>query len=298
MTRGSDYCGRFAPSPSGALHPGSLAVALGSWLRARQAGGRWLVRIEDLDPPREVPGAARAILDALLAFGLTADGAVLFQSARSAAYAAALDALIAGNLAFACWCTRSDLAPSGVHRACIRGPDPRRAPSWRLRVAAPLEGFTDLRRGLIAPPRLEQAGDFVLKRHDGLWSYVLAVVVDDAAQGVTEIVRGADLIDSTWQQVLLQRCLHLPTPTFLHLPLLTDAQGRKLSKSLHSPAVDPAQPAAALRAVFPALGLGPAPISDDLAQLLRFALDTFSIAKLALGPIDMHSSNHDSTAAG
>ncbi|NII10265.1 tRNA glutamyl-Q(34) synthetase GluQRS [Oleiagrimonas sp. C23AA] len=228
------YRGRFAPSPTGHLHAGSLLAALASYLDARHAGGAWLLRVEDIDPPREAPGSAAAILQALGALGLHADAPVLYQSQRHAAYQAALDTLIAKDLAFPCWCSRSDLAPhGGIHRDghCVRQRDGSRQPAWRLRVPDVTVEFVDRLQGPQREDLRQTVGDFVLKRADGFWAYQLACVVDDAAQGITDVVRGRDLLDSTARQIFLQRCLALPTPRYLHLPLLTDTTGRKLSKS-------------------------------------------------------------------
>jgi glutamyl-Q tRNA(Asp) synthetase len=274
--------GRFAPSPTGALHLGSLTAALGSWLMARQAGGEWLVRIEDLDPPREVPGAARAQLQALADFGLLPDGPVLFQSTRGDHYAAALATLAAAGDAFECLCTRTDLAPfGGIHRGCVAKPSGRRA-AWRLRVPAGPIAFVDRIRGAQAQDLREQVGDFVLRRSDGYWAYQLAVVVDDALQGITEVVRGADLLDSTPRQILLQRRLGLPQPAYAHLPLLLDAKGQKLSKSLRSLPVDPACPLPALRVAWAALGQDPAVLADPgpAPALLDRALDAFQVSRI------------------
>ena len=205
MTRPANaYRGRFAPSPTGPLHLGSLVAALGSWLLARRAGGEWLVRVEDLDPPREVAGAADAQLAALDAFGLHADGPVLRQSERGAVYAQALQRLLDSGDAFECNCSRSDLAAvGGIHRRCL--PDRHRSdPAIRLQVRDDdVVTFNDAIQGRITQDIAREVGDFVLRRADGPWAYQLAVVVDDAAQGITEVVRGADLLDSTPRQILL-----------------------------------------------------------------------------------------------
>ena len=250
------YRGRFAPSPTGDLHAGSLLAALGSWLCARRAGGEWAVRIEDIDAPREVPGAADRQLNALAAFGFEPDGPVLRQSTRDAAYRAALERLLAGGQAFPCWCSRTDLAATGgIHRACVHGPVADRPPAIRLRVDDGSDvDFDDAFRGSIHQRVDIDVGDFVLFRADGLWAYQLAVVVDDAAQGITEVVRGADLLDSTPRQILLQRALGLPVPRHAHLPVVVDARGRKLSKSDAALPVDPADPLPALRRAWGQLG--------------------------------------------
>lgn len=256
------YRGRFAPSPTGPLHFGSLLAALGSWLFARGAGGEWLVRIEDLDPPREVPGAAEVQLATLAAFGLVSDGPVWRQSERGEHYRAALERLLGEGAAFPCLCSRTDLAAArGIHRECAPR-DHRRSPSFRLRVEEGLRiGFEDRIQGRFEQDLSATVGDFVLRRAGGLWAYQLAVVVDDAAQAVTEVVRGADLLDSTPRQILLQRRLGLPTPAYAHLPLVLDAHGRKLSKSSAATPVDAADPLPALRAAWAFLGQESAPMA-------------------------------------
>lgn len=249
------YRGRFAPSPTGPLHFGSLLAAFGSWLAARHAGGEWLIRVEDLDPPREVPGAAERQMHALQAFGLSSDAPVIKQSDRGAHYQAALDRLLASGAAFVCHCSRSDLADEGgVHRACVAA-SARADPAIRFHVPAGTRvSFEDGLQGAFSQNVAADVGDFVLRRTDGLWAYQLAVVVDDAAQSITDVVRGADLLDSTPRQILLQRALNLPTPRYAHLPLVVDADGRKLSKSLAALPVDPSDPLPAMQAVWQALG--------------------------------------------
>ena len=277
------YRGRFAPSPTGDLHFGSLVAALGSWLVARRAGGEWLVRVEDLDPPREVAGAAERQLAALAAFGLRHDGPVLRQSTRGAHYQAALDRLLADGLAFECHCSRTDLAASGgVHRRCVANAR-RRDPAVRFRVPDGTRvAFDDRFQGRIEQDVAGSVGDFVLRRADGPWAYQLAVVVDDAAQGITDIVRGADLLDSTPRQVLLQRALGCPTPSYAHLPLVLDAQGRKLSKSSAALPVDPADPVAGLRLAWAWLGQPPDAIAHapDVDATLRSALAAFDATRV------------------
>jgi len=280
--------GRFAPSPTGALHFGSLVAAFGSWLAARRAGGEWLVRIEDLDPPREVPGAAGAQLQALAAFGFDADGPVLRQSRRGEAYRAALERLLADGLAFECHCSRADLAADGgVHRRCVAGAH-RPDPAIRLRVPQGCEiAFDDAVHGRVVQRVDREVGDFVLRRADGPWAYQLAVVVDDAAQDVTDVVRGADLLDSTPRQVLLQRALALPTPRYMHLPLVVDDQGRKLSKSLAALPVDPRDPVPALRSAWAVLGQDIAALADCATRdaMLAAAIRAFDPARIPRGPV-------------
>jgi len=273
----SRYRGRFAPSPTGKLHLGSLLAALGSWLRARAANGTWIVRIEDMDPPREVPGSAEAILRTLRACGLEPDEPPLYQSTRLDAHGSAFDRLKKIGAAFPCWCSRSDLAAlGGVHSGeCIAATDPQRAPAWRVRVDDAVIEFND---GLQGPQRwrLAAGGDFVVKRADGPFAYQLACAVDDAAQGITEVVRGADLLDSTPRQVFLLRLLGLREPDYLHLPVLLDSGGAKLSKSEGAAAVDPDGPLPAIRAALALLGVPENALrANEPRMLLRTALSAF-----------------------
>ncbi|MGH8086387.1 MAG: tRNA glutamyl-Q(34) synthetase GluQRS [Lysobacter sp.] len=272
------------------MHAGSLLAAFGSWLLARAAHGEWWLRIEDLDPPREVAGAAERQLDALTGLGLQADAPVVRQSERGALYQKALDQLLADGRAFACHCSRSDLlASGGIHRQCvarIRRPHP----AIRLRVADDcLIEFVDAIRGRQSQDVAAEVGDFVLRRADGCWAYQLAVVVDDAAQGITDVVRGADLLDSTPRQILLQRALGLPTPRYAHLPLVTDAAGNKLSKSDAAHPIDPSTPLPALRLAWQALGQDPATLDrtttiPGLLAAARTGFDPESIPKATTSP--------------
>lgn len=239
--------GRFAPSPTGPLHFGSLVAALGSCLEARARGGRWLVRMEDVDEPRCPPGVGSGILRTLEACGFEWDGPVLVQSTRGDRYREALETLKAAGRVYPCACTRreladSALAPDGAHvypGTCRHGvPEGRVARSWRLRVDAGAVCFNDAIQGRISQDLEREAGDFVLLRADGYFAYQLAVVVDDADQGVTQVVRGADLLDSTPRQIFLQRCLGLAVPTHAHLPVALNADGEKLSKQTLAPAID------------------------------------------------------------
>ena len=233
------YVGRFAPSPTGALHFGSLVAAIASWLDARAAGGTWRLRMEDLDRQRERPGAAAAILRQLEAAGLECDGPVNYQSTRAAFYDRALEQLQRAGLTYACGCTRREMADSALAidgsrvypGTCRNGLAPGR-PARALRLRTPEQPirFTDRLQGVIVQSVAREVGDFVLRRADGAHAYQLAVVVDDAEQGITDVVRGADLLDSTPRQILLQRLLGLPTPRYLHVPVAVDAAGDKLAK--------------------------------------------------------------------
>jgi glutamyl-Q tRNA(Asp) synthetase len=295
------YRGRFAPSPTGPLHLGSLLAALGSWLLARHAGGQWLLRVEDIDPPREVAGASAAQLRALAAFGLQSDEPVWWQSARGDAYQAALERLLASGDAFLCHCSRSDLAAdAGIHRRCVataRRDDP--AVRFRVPPFATL-AFDDGIQGRIARDVSAEVGDFVLRRADGWWAYQLAVVVDDAAQDITDVVRGADLLDSTPRQVLLQRALGLPTPRYAHLPLVVDGNGRKLSKSLAALPVDPGDPLPALRAAWRALGQEPRALAGagSVAATLQAALRDFVPAAIPRLPQPALAAAHNTKPNG
>jgi glutamyl-Q tRNA(Asp) synthetase len=283
MARGdSGYRGRFAPSPTGDLHFGSLVAALGSWLRARAEGGTWLIRIEDLDPPREVPGAAPRLIEALGRFGMHSDEPIEYQSERSARYADALAQLRGIDAVFACRCSRAALGPGAIHRHCVPGSDAQRTPAWRVRVADGEIAFDDLLQGPQRQDLGREVGDFIVWRVEGWAAYQLAVVVDDAAQGITEVVRGADLLDSTARQIQLQRLLGLPTPRYLHLPVAVDADGSKLSKSAGALQVDPADPMPPLRAALAFLGWDPglfAGLSSPQA-VLALACAEFSLDRL------------------
>lgn len=280
------YRGRFAPSPTGPLHAGSLLAAFGSWLLARAAGGEWWVRMEDVDRTREIAGAAGFQLAALERFGLHADAPVVRQSQRGALYAQALQSLLDRGLAFECHCSRSDLAAvGGVHRHCIARA-PRADPAIRFRVAdTSAVEFDDLVQGHVHQDVANEVGDFVIRRADGCWAYQLAVVVDDAAQGMTDIVRGADLLTSTPRQILLQRALGLPTPRYAHLPLLLDASGRKLSKSERAHPLDPTDPLPPLRNAWHALGQDPGCIGQaaTLDELLQAAVAGFDSGRIPRG---------------
>ena len=305
---GVQYRGRFAPSPTGPLHAGSLVAALASWLDARAHRGQWLVRIEDVDTPRCVPGVDQTILAQLAAVGLYPDEAPLYQSQRSAAYQDALDQLVTHGLAFPCSCTRQDiaqvLAASGQARqrhgelvypgTCRHGLHGRSARAWRFltdnskqntplrleiqglyaidSVANKTFRWVDRRLGTLSQNVSQAVGDFVLKRADGLWAYQLAVVVDDAAQGITDVVRGEDLLDNTARQIMLQRALGLAQPQYLHTPLVRGAQGEKLSKQNGALAIETRYPVAVLQQAGAVLGLAANPNAETPAEWLQQAV--------------------------
>jgi len=277
--------GRFAPSPTGPLHFGSLVAALASWLDARAAGGRWLLRIEDLDRGREQPGAAAEIQRALESFGLDWDGEVVFQSRRGARYEEALRRL--GEKVYACGCSRREIADSTLSLAadgaviypgtCRAGlPPGKTARALRVRTDGPPIRFVDRVQGPQEQDVAREVGDFVLRRADGPFAYQLAVVVDDAEQGVTDVVRGADLLDSTPRPILLQRLLGLPTPRYLHVPVAVDAAGEKLSKQTGALPV-----ATSIRKALAFLGQ---PETESLAEAVRNWNPALIRARRALAP--------------
>jgi glutamyl-Q tRNA(Asp) synthetase len=290
------YRGRFAPSPTGPLHLGSLLAAVASFVDARAHAGTWVVRIEDLDRPREVPGAAEGMLRTLEAFGLTWDGPVIRQSDRTGAYRDALAALAAKDLIYPCGCTRAEIARAGnpghegpiYPGTCRLGlPSGRRARAQRFIVPPGTIAFDDRIQGRQEQIVKESVGDFVLKRADGLYAYQLAVVVDDAWQGVTRVVRGADLLASTPRQILLQQALALGRPIYAHVPLVLDATGRKLGKSLAATPVDVQDPLPALRLVWRLLGQTSPPGDLGPSELWDWAIPRWRIsqvpAKTAIG---------------
>jgi glutamyl-Q tRNA(Asp) synthetase len=285
------YRGRFAPSPTGPLHFGSLVAAAGSYLEAKCRGGAWLVRMEDLDPPREQAGAAARILRTLEACGLGWDGSVMYQSQRSEAYRTALARLEAQGLAYACGCSRREIADSGMGPdgaliypgTCRNGLAPGKAPrATRVRVGDAVIEFEDAVQGTIRQDLAAEAGDFVLLRADGLFAYQLALVVDDAEQGISDVVRGADLLASTPRQIYLQRRLGLRTPRYLHLPAALDASGQKLSKQTRAAPVDEGDPVPALARVMQFLGQSPPPPlrHATLAEFWRWALAHWNAASI------------------
>ena len=287
------YRGRFAPSPTGPLHFGSLVAAVGSYLEARTQGGEWLLRMEDVDTSRNVPGVAGQILATLEAFGFVWDGPVLWQSLRLEAYAAALESLKANGLAYPCACSRKEIADSASRPAidgglaypgtCRAGLPAGRSPrAWRLRVENQPLTFIDRLQGLISQQLADDVGDFVLRRADGLFAYQLAVTVDDEFQGISDIVRGADLLDSTPRQIWLQHCLGYATPRYVHLPVASNAAGEKLSKQTLATALEVAQAVPTLLRALRFLGQSvPAGLSrSTLPEVWNWALQNWSLAKV------------------
>jgi len=269
------YTGRYAPSPSGPLHAGSLVAALASHLDARAHGGRWLLRIEDIDTPRVVPGAAHLIMQQLQALGMHWDGDVLWQSRRDAAYQRAWTRLQEQDCLYPCACTRREIADSALPDAavagerpypgtCRAGLPPGRPPrSWRVRMPTGVVRFTDRWLGEQKQDVARRVGDMIVRRADGVWAYQLAVVVDDTDAGVTDVVRGADLLASTARQIRLAQYLNVPVPRYLHVPLVIDAAtGAKLSKQNGAHAVDTSQPLTVLQAAWQHLGFAPLTAND------------------------------------
>jgi glutamyl-Q tRNA(Asp) synthetase len=255
----STYIGRFAPTPSGHLHFGSLVAALASYLDARSVGGRWLMRMEDLDPPREEPGAQAAILKALESYGFEWDGEMVRQSDRHEAYAEVLNRLFSQGLAYACTCSRKQLEPyHGIYPGlCRNAGHGTEDAAIRIRVPELDYHFIDRVQGEFHQHLGRDVGDFVIRRRDGLYAYQLAVVLDDAWQGITDIVRGADLLDSTPRQLYLQELLGLRQPRYLHIPLITQPDGNKLGKSYRSPPLSEDQATPLLLRALRALGHKP-----------------------------------------
>jgi glutamyl-Q tRNA(Asp) synthetase len=276
----STYTGRFAPSPTGELHFGSLVAAVASFLQARCNNGKWLIRMEDIDPPRELAGSASGILRDLLAFAMKADEDVLFQSQRIDAYEQACRHLLAVNQAFWCGCSRKDLPSSGVYPGTCRngikkGKSPR---AIRVKVATDAIEFSDRLQGKVVDPLQSSVGDFVIRRADGLFAYQLAVVVDDAFQNITQVVRGADLLDSTARQIHLQNCLDLPVPDYAHVPLAVLSDGSKLGKRVASDPIHSGSPHKALQAALAFLGHNAPDLS--LTDTWQWALANWSLDKV------------------
>ncbi|GAB3286215.1 tRNA glutamyl-Q(34) synthetase GluQRS [Parahaliea aestuarii] len=282
----ASYRGRFAPSPTGPLHLGSLIAALASYLEARRAGGTWLVRMEDLDPPREQPGAADAILHSLEAHGLHWDETVLWQSQRSEVYLSALEQLQRSGDLFACHCSRASTDSAGNCCGECRQHTPPPPVALRVPVASQFVAhWQDRWQGDQRWPIGQQLRDFVVRRKDQLFAYQLAVVVDDAAQGITHIVRGSDLLDSTPRQLWLQSLLNAPQPDYGHLPVLTNREGQKLSKQTHAPPLQDGKAEANLRAALGYLGQpSPPPDCSGVRNLLDFALARWDPQAVPPGP--------------
>lgn len=294
MVSYKNYFGRFAPSPTGLLHAGSLTTAVGSYLEARGRGGKWLVRIEDLDPQREVAGAADAILATLEAFGFEWDGEVVWQSRRHHLYQQALDQLIESGHAYPCACTRKEIAQIarvGIEghvypRTCRHGLLPGMTErAWRLAVPDGEIGFVDALQGSYSQNVAHDVGDFILKRADGFWAYQLAVVVDDAEQGITHVVRGADLLASTPRQIALQQALGVSTPDYCHLPVMVNAAGEKLSKQTLAPAICLEKVVAELRVALVRLNHEPPAECGSLGELWAWAKANWSLMRVGPGPV-------------
>ena len=280
MLQPDPYRGRFAPSPTGELHFGSLIAALASFLDARSANGQWFLRIEDLDPPREISGSTNSIISSLECLGLNADGHVLYQSQRHAAYREACDYLMTRNLAYWCGCSRSELPASGIYPGtCRNGIAPGKTTrALRLKTGSESVCFDDGVQGTIKTNLESQSGDFVIRRADGYYAYQLAVVVDDAFQGINRVIRGADLLDSTARQIYLQQCLQLPTPQYAHIAVATDDKGQKLSKRFKSDPLGAANPLQSLRKALVFLG-HPAP-ELELPDTLAWAISQWELGKV------------------
>jgi glutamyl-Q tRNA(Asp) synthetase len=285
------YRGRFAPTPSGPLHFGSIIAASGSFLEARTRSGQWHVRIDDLDPPRVVAGATEDIVRCLQAFGFRWDDQIVKQSARGAAYRHAFERLLREGIAYPCACSRKEIAERGVMGAegpiypgtCRNGMPPgASARAWRMRTTGVRVEFEDRVLGLQRRDLERESGDFVLLRADGVWSFHLASAVDDAQMGMTDIVRGADLLESSARQIHVLLALGEPVPTYAHLPIARDAAGEKLSKQTRAPAVDPARAGEVLVDALRFLGQ---PVPDglsraDLHAVWQWALDNWDLRRV------------------
>lgn len=284
------YIGRFAPSPTGPLHMGSLIAALASYLDARAQSGQWLMRMEDLDPPREQPGAAHLILQSLLAHGLQWDGDVLWQSRRHSAYQNAIKQLTQAELTFHCNCTRKQLQQNnGVYdgHCRLRPPKVLQGTALRVKSSNRMICFDDRIQGAQQQNLARKTGDFIIRRKDGLYAYQLAVVVDDAFQGVTDIVRGADLLDSSARQIHLQQLLGLtspnyPEPEYAHIALLIKEDGDKLSKQTHAPALNNSHCCSNLLTALMLLKQPPPPLKDrsNTTNILNWATSHWQLNAL------------------
>ncbi|MGV3001799.1 tRNA glutamyl-Q(34) synthetase GluQRS [Vibrio sp.] len=281
----STYIGRFAPSPSGPLHFGSLVAALGSYFQAKSQNGQWLVRIEDLDPPREMPGAASLILSTLESYGLHWDQSVVYQSQRHQRYQEQIETWLQSGHAYYCQCTRKQIKQSGgfyLGNCRDQAIQSQENCSIRLKVDEAIQQFYDDKHGTIQIPKQLAQEDFIIKRRDGLFAYNLAVVLDDIDQGVTQVVRGADLIEPTGRQINLYRTLQQTEVSYIHLPLAVDAQGNKLSKQNHAPAVDIKSPKHTLIKVMHFLGFSiPSDFeSASIEKILQWGCQNWTLAQL------------------
>lgn len=286
------YIGRFAPSPTGPLHFGSLVAAVASYCDARNNNGKWLVRMEDLDRPRTVKGAADTILHQLESFGFEWDGPVLYQSQRDSFYNEALEKLKDRQLIYRCTCTRKEIADSSTNmgiegaiypRTCLQQPiKPNAAIAWRIKTDDSNISFDDAIQGRISQTLNTDIGDFILKRADGLFAYQLAVVVDDAAQGVTNIVRGADLMDSTPRQIYLQRHLAYPTPQYAHVPVVSNLAGEKLSKQTQASPLDTSKISMKLIQALHFLGQTPPAslVNENKNTIWEWAFSNWQLSKI------------------
>lgn len=274
------YIGRFAPSPSGPLHLGSLVAALGSYLRARSQNGQWLVRVEDIDPPREIAGATDDILRTLEAYGLHWDGDVLYQSDRLDAYQSQIDTLIAQDKAYYCQCSRKQIKAMGgtYDGRCGRLTKPHRSGAIRIHNSAGIDRFNDLLMGEIRVAKDFATEDFIIKRSDGLYAYQLAVVMDDALQQITEVTRGCDLLIPTCRQISLFQMFAQTPPTWLHLPLVCTEPGMKLSKQNHAAAIDKAQPQASFNAALAFLGQAQVTPEQKMEKMVTQAVAQFELS--------------------
>jgi len=276
------YRGRFAPSPTGPLHMGSLIAALASYLDARHQHGQWLVRMEDIDPPRESPGAASAILASLVRHGLVADGDIMFQHTRSQAYDGAIAQLASEGLLFNCQCTRQMLGPNGACAGRCDGSPPAdgRPSAHRVRVSASTNvGFDDLVQGPRQCNLVRDLPDFTVRRKDSLYAYQLAVAVDDLAQGITHVIRGSDLLESTPRQIYLMHCLGSEAPIYGHIPVITGSDGQKLSKQTHAAPLDDLRAEENLRAALMFLHQPTPPESlTSTSAILAYAIEHWSMA--------------------
>lgn len=271
------YTGRFAPSPSGPLHDGSLVAAMASFLDARAHHGQWLLRIEDIDTPRVVPGADHVILQQLRNLGMHWDGSPVWQSQRLANYQRLFDTLFAQGRLYGCACTRQETGGRAYPGTCRNGVrDGRQIRAWRLRVQEGTIHFNDRWLGPQQQNVAKEVGDFIVKRADGLWAYQFVVVVDDWIQNVTDIVRGADLLGSTARQQVLARALGAPCPSVMHVPLVLDKHGHKLSKQNHAPALDSRDPLQALTRAWQRLGFKPLAHTDNVEAFWNTAVPAWA----------------------